>query len=89
MGLYGLLTRPEFLAISDVPPEIEWFANIENANTRRAYQRDIKDFMVFVGIEWPDDFRVVRRAHVIAWRDEIKRRELAAPTARGKLSALS
>jgi hypothetical protein len=28
-----------------VPPEMEWFANLTNANTRRAYQQDIEDFM--------------------------------------------
>jgi integrase/recombinase XerD len=33
-----------------VPPELEWFANITNAKTRRAYQFDVKDFTRFVGI---------------------------------------
>jgi integrase/recombinase XerD len=40
----GLLTRKEFQALADVPPELEWFANIDNARTRRAYQIDLKDF---------------------------------------------
>ena len=31
------LTRAEFRRLSDVPPEAEWFANIDNANTRQAY----------------------------------------------------
>ncbi len=84
-----LLTRSEFQDLADVPPEVEWFANLENANTRRAYQKDIRDFMEFVGIARPEDFRIVRRAHVIAWRNEIKRRDLGASTARRKLSALS
>lgn len=32
----SLLTAAEFLRLSDVPPEIEWFANLNNAQTRRA-----------------------------------------------------
>jgi integrase/recombinase XerD len=31
----GLLTRQEFRDLADVPPELEWFANIDNARTRR------------------------------------------------------
>ena len=30
-----LLTNAEFNLLADVPPEVEWFANIENPNTRR------------------------------------------------------
>ena len=33
----GILTRQEFLELADVPPALEWFANIDNARTRRAY----------------------------------------------------
>ena len=32
------LTPVQFQGLADVPPEIEWFANLTNANTRRAYQ---------------------------------------------------
>src|SRR5262249_37523884 len=39
------LSPAQFQGLADVPPEIEWFANLTNANTRRAYQQDIKDFM--------------------------------------------
>ncbi len=68
----GLLTRREFHALADVPPELEWFANIDNARTRRAYQIDLKDFMRFVGILNPSDFRMVTRAHLIAWRKDLE-----------------
>ena len=43
-----LLTAEDFLRLSDVPPEAEWFANLTNCQTRRA--------------------------HVIAWRDDLKHR---------------
>jgi site-specific recombinase XerD len=85
----GLLTRKEFQALADVPPELEWFANIDNARTRRAYQIDLKDFMRFVGILNPSDFRLVTRAHLIAWRKDLEQRQLGGATIRRKLAALS
>lgn len=84
-----MLTKAEFQGLRDVPPEVEWFANIENPNTRRAYQNDLKGFMRFVGIEKPEEFRTVTRAHVIAWRKNLEQQTLAAATIRRKLSALS
>ena len=32
------LTASQFQDLAEVPPEIEWFANLTNANTRRAYR---------------------------------------------------
>jgi hypothetical protein len=63
-----LLTSAEFQHLSAVPPEVEWFANIRNRSTRRAYETAIQDFMGFTGIARPEEFRAVTRAHVIAWR---------------------
>ena len=31
-----LLTREEFQGLAQVPPEVEWFANIQNPRTKRA-----------------------------------------------------
>lgn len=84
-----LLTRAEFQGLATVPAEVEWFANIQNPRTRRAYQIDLRDFTAFVGIHHPEEFRVVTRAHVIAWRDDLKRRDLSPTTIRRKLSALA
>src|SRR5436305_12658277 len=73
-----LLTSAEFQQLAAVPPEVEWFANIRNASTRRAYENAIQDFMGFTGIGRPEEFRAVTRAHVIAWRElDGVRRELA------------
>jgi integrase/recombinase XerD len=84
-----MLTRAEFQRLSDIPPEAEWFANITNPNTRRAYRNDISQFMKFVGIEQFTEFRMVNRAHVIAWRKSLEEKALAPATIRRKLSALS
>src|ERR687887_437170 len=54
----GLLTRAEFQKLADVPPEVEWFADIRNIRTRRAYQIDLREFMGFVGISRPEEFRI-------------------------------
>src|SRR5215218_9874077 len=32
-----LLTAAEFHRLADVPPEVEWFANLSNPHTRRVY----------------------------------------------------
>jgi integrase/recombinase XerD len=69
-----MLTAAEFHRLADVPPDVEWFANLTNAHTRRAYENAVKDFMRFVGIVRPEEFRTVTRAHVIAWRDDLRTR---------------
>jgi site-specific recombinase XerC len=45
--------------------------------------------MCFTGIGRPEQIRDVARSHVIAWRKTLIRRELAGPTIRAKLAALS
>jgi integrase/recombinase XerD len=84
-----LLTAAEFQRLADVPPEVEWFANIRNPSTKRAYENAIKDFMRFTGIKRPEEFRTVTRAHVIAWRDGLGDRILSGTTIRHRLAALS
>jgi site-specific recombinase XerD len=85
----GLLTRKEFQQLADVPAEVEWFANIDNKRTRRAYQIDLRDFMSFAGVRRPEEFRLVTRAHLIAWRKQLEQRQLVGATIRRKLAALS
>src|SRR5882757_2841973 len=84
-----LLTAAEFQHLADVPPEVEWFANIGNPNTRRAYENAIKDFMRFTGIIRPEEFRTVTRAHIIAWRDQLVWRGLGGSTIRHRLASLA
>ena len=83
------LTDVDFQRLAEVPPEVEWFANIDNAQTRRSYENALKDFMSFTGIKQPNEFRVVTRAHIIAWRDELAGRDLSGMTIRHRLAALS
>ena len=83
------LITPEFHRLAAVPPEAQWFANLDSAQTRRAYESDIRAFMAFVGIAQPEEFRAVTRGHVLAWRADLENHGLAGSTIRRKLAALS
>jgi site-specific recombinase XerD len=85
----SMLTDDAFRRLSAVPPEVEWFADIQNPNTRDAYRRDVAQFMAYLGIKRPDQFREVGRAHVIAWRKKLEGRKLSPASIRRKLSAVS
>lgn len=83
------LTAAEFHRLADVPAVVEWLANIENPRTRRSYRNHVTEFATFAGIRRPEEFRLVTRAHVIAWRDRLKSEADSPATIRAKLSALS
>lgn len=83
------LPAARFVALAEMPPENEWFANLANTGTRRVYEPVIRDFMRFHGITTQQEFRTVTRAHVLAWRDDLHSRKLAAATIRRHLASLS
>ena len=83
------LTPAQFSDLADVPPELEWLANITNPKTRRAYKMDVSEFSTFTGLREPTQLRTVTRARVIAWRKHLESRKLAPSSIRRKLSALS
>lgn len=83
------LNAAEFQQLASVPAAVEWFANIDNPRTRRAYQIDLADFCSFVGLTGAEEFRAVTRAHVLAWRAQLETRGLAGATIRRKLAALA
>ncbi|HLJ17036.1 MAG TPA: site-specific integrase [Bryobacteraceae bacterium] len=73
------LSPTQFEALADVPPELEWLANIVNLKTRRAYQNDLREFSAFAGLRQPAELRTVTRAHVIAWSKDLEARQLYGP----------
>jgi integrase/recombinase XerD len=83
------LTPAQFGQLADVPPEIEWLANITNLKTRRAYKIDVSEFYAFAGLKSSAELRTITRSHVIAWRKDLEARKLADTSIRRKLSALS
>jgi integrase/recombinase XerD len=84
-----LLTAAEFHRLADVPPEVEWFANLTNSSTQRAYKNAVRDFMRFTDAARPDEFRTVTRSHIIAWRDALAHRGLGGSTIRHRLASLA
>jgi site-specific recombinase XerD len=85
----GSLSTAQFAALSAIPPEAEWFANLRNRHTRENYQRDIRQFLAFAGIGSAAQLRQVTRPQLRAWRDHLQGRGLANDTIRRKLAALS
>jgi integrase/recombinase XerD len=85
----GSLSTAQFAALSAIPPEAEWFANLRNRNTRDNYKRDIRQFIAFAGLGSAEQLRLVTRPHVLAWRDHLHGQGLSNDTIRRKLSALS
>lgn len=83
------LTDSQFHQLAAMPAAAQWFANLDNPQTRRAYRGDIEDFAAFVGLAGADEFRQVSRGHVLAWRAELEQRGLAGATIRRKLAALA
>jgi integrase/recombinase XerD len=87
------LSAAEFQCLNKVPSEVEWFKNMRNPSTKRAYESAIKDFMLFMGIKRPEEFCDVTSAHVIARRDDLGDRlgdrTLIGTTIRHPLAALS
>jgi integrase/recombinase XerD len=83
------LTPAQFGDLAELPLELEWLANLTNPKTRRAYKIDVEEFIAFAGLGGIAELRSVTRAHVIAWRKDLEKRELAHSSIRRKLSALS
>jgi integrase/recombinase XerD len=83
------LTPAQFSGLADVPPEIEWLANITNPKTRRFYKNDVAEFLAFTRLKDSAALRAVARSRVIAWHKDLEARSLQPASIRRKLSALS
>lgn len=77
-------------ALAAVPEEAIWLASRKSAQTRRAYQHDVADFMRAFNITSPDELRQVDHRAVMAWEWRMREQEgMAATTVRRRLAALS
>ncbi len=74
------LTAPEFQGLAEMPAELEWFANIDNPRTRRAYRTDVADFMrssVFNARTNPGSLHAPTSSRGgVSWRDAVFLRRL-------------
>ena len=67
-----------------------WLMKSPSRDTRSNYERDIKQFLVFAGIEGnhPEQIVGVRPEHVSAWRDQLQTQGLTNSSVRRKMTAL-
>ena len=56
------LTPAQFGDLADLPPELEWLANLTNHKTRRAYKIDVEEFIAFAGLGGIAELRAATRA---------------------------
>jgi site-specific recombinase XerD len=76
--------------LAAVPEEAVWLAKLKSRRTRLAYQRDVQEFMAFVGVRTPEELRRVDHRAVIAWESRMREVQgLQASTIRRRLAALS
>ena len=70
-----------------------WLARRQSPNTRRAYRRDVMDFVEFLELEWPKESWKMLQATVPAvqsWRDYMNdERDLAPNTLNRRISSVS
>ena len=50
LAMHVAASNPRYISVADVPAEVEWFRNLDNPHTERAYRNAIADFMRFTGI---------------------------------------
>jgi hypothetical protein len=53
-------TAEQYSSLADVPPEVEWLANITNS-TRSFYKKDVAEFLTFTGVQ--ESSQIGKHAH--------------------------
>lgn len=69
--------------------EHDWFMQIHNPETRRAYAGDVNAFMQFMQISDPTALRTVKQHDIVQWRHFMEDQKLSPPTIRRKFAAVS
>lgn len=77
------------VALAVIPEEEIWLAGQLSAHTRRAYKQDVAHFVATMNIRSAEELRLVTRAAVVAWQNEMENQGAKARTIRRRLSALS
>lgn len=67
-----------------------WLMKSPSRDTRSNYERDIKQFLMFAGIEGvhPEKLVSIRPEHVAAWRDQLQTQGLTNSSVRRLLIAV-
>lgn len=76
--------------VANIPEEAIWLASHKSERTRRAYKKDVAEFMAFLGITSAEALRTATHAHLIAWENKLREQQgYASSTVRRRLSAVS
>jgi len=77
-------------AVASIPEEAVWLASHKSERTRRAYRKDVQEFMKFLGVSDATDLRASTHAHVIAWENHLREVQgYQSSTVRRRLAAIS
>jgi len=75
--------------LAAVPESSVWLANFTSDRTRRTYRLAISEFVTAMEIVDENDWRTIRPAHAIAWREAMHSQGMSKRTIHTRLSALS
>lgn len=81
--------KSSYDVLANVPAEEVWLANFTSDNTRVAYRRALREFIVALGLRNAEELYGVQKVHVIAWRDHMKKTGCSKGTIATRLAALS
>ena len=71
-----------------MPSEEVWLQSLQSERTRKAYQKDVRDFLEALSVSSREELYAVTPAAVLEWQALLRARGVKATTIRRKLSAL-
>ena len=75
--------------LESIPEEQVWLTNFTSARTRQTYANAVRELIVFLGVEAPEEFYGLSQAHIIAWREQLTEAGASLRTISNRLSAVS
>ena len=75
--------------LAELPAEEIWLRSLKSERTRKAYRRDVREFVQVLGIRSREELYRVGPAAVLFWLEELEARKVKSSTIRRKLAALS
>lgn len=75
--------------LNGIPEEQVWLTNFTSARTRQTYSNAVRELVMFLGVEVPEEFYGLSQAHIIAWREQLAEAGASPRTVSNRLSAVS
>lgn len=80
---------PKLETLKEIPEEMLWLANFNSDCSIQTYRLAVRQFMLFFGIETPEQLREISHSHIIAFKRHLQETERSPRTINNRLSALS